>query len=95
MFKDLIISFLAVLVGCCLFQSIAAALGQIPSYQPYPLPSAIDGVSEGQSGFGMKRDEVIYPEMHFTEKSRTVMYMTDISDGKDRTNVEFPLSANN
>ncbi|MBY0551702.1 MAG: hypothetical protein K2W95_30745 [Candidatus Obscuribacterales bacterium] len=95
MFKDLIVSFLIVLLVACLLNSIGIALGVVQGYMPYPWPSAINGVSEAKGGFGMKRDDLIYPEIHFTEKDRTVQYMTGISDGKERANVEFPLGANN
>lgn len=95
MFKDLIVSFLFVLLAVCILNTIGIELKVVQGYLPYPWPSGINGVADAQGGFGMKRDELIYPEIHFTDESRTVMYMTGITDGKDRANVEFPLGANN
>ncbi len=93
MLKDLIVSLLIVLVVICIFNSIGIMFGQVQGYLPYPWPVGINDAKE--SGFGTKRDEIIYPEINFADKTRSVMYMTTIDDGKDRSNAEFPLGANN
>lgn len=94
MLKDLIVSLLIVLVVLCVLNSLGIMFGQVQGYQPYPWPV---GVNESikESGFGTKRDEIIYPEINFVDKSRSVLFMTTIDDGKDRSNAEFPLGANN
>ena len=97
--KALIITFIAALVIntllLSLFQTLKDEQGR-PWMQPipaYPWPAAISDVKE--SGFGLKREDSVYPEIHYTDNSRSTMYMTRISDQDNERNVEFPLGANN
>lgn len=93
MLKDLIVSLVVMMVVMCVLNSIGAMFGQVPSYPPYPWPIGISEVKDTK--FGTKRDEPNYPEINYVDQSRNSAYMTDIVDGMDRSNADFPLSANN
>ncbi len=91
--KAIIIIFITALVINTLLLSLFQTLNWMPPIPAYPWPSGISDVKE--SGFGLKREDSVYPEIHYTEGARNTMYMTRISDNDNERNVEFPLGANN
>jgi hypothetical protein len=91
--KELIIAFLIALAASCIITSVAQILGQAPAYAPYPWPTTIKGTTE--TGFGLKRDNFLLPEINYADTSRSTMYMTHIRDGTGERNVEFPWGAAN
>lgn len=85
--KAIIGSFLLVLVLSCLLFSL------VEQPPPYPMPVGIGHVKE--SGFGTERAEGNIPEIHLTDTTRGVGYMTKIDEKTSERSAEFPLGANN
>ena len=91
--KELVVTFIIALAASCVIVSIAQVCGVAPAYAPYPWATNIKDIKA--SSFGLKRDDFSIPEINYSDISRNSMYMTQIGEGTDERNVEFPYAAAN
>ncbi len=63
------------------------------SYEPYPYPVAFSGVKE--SGYSVKREAGLFPEINFVDQPRQAAIMTKIDEKSDDQIVDFPIDARN
>lgn len=85
--KAFIVIFLVVLAFTCWLNG---------GGEPYPYPVSFSGVKE--SGYGVKREAGLMPEMIFVDKPRNAVIMTKISEkqtDQEEQIVDFPLDARN
>lgn len=61
--------------------------------QPYPYPVGFTGV--GESGFSVKREAGLIPEIDFVDKPRQAAIMTKIDEKSDDQIIDFPMAARN
>lgn len=94
-----IATFFIVLVACCCFSSIFQALGFMPAYAPYNWSSCITTTVETNKNtdpYGVKRDEINYPEVNVTDKSgRESFFITDVDDKPLTKSADLPFGGNN
>lgn len=89
-----VVSFIVCLVLSCIFNSIGAALGVCPAYLPVEWPSGIGQMKGTTTGSVKTGDNSLVGEININEKSRPVIFTTEIEDKNNPQPAEFPFGGN-
>lgn len=89
-----VVSFIVVLVLSCIFNSIGAALGVLPAYLPVEWPAGINQMKGTGTGAVKASDNTLVGEINIVDKSRPVVFTTEIEDKNNPQPAEFPFGGN-
>jgi hypothetical protein len=92
-YKDFAIAtFIALIISCFTTDFMYRMAGyEIPAY---PVPVGLKEM--GESALGLRHDDIMYPELNYTDSFRPTRYMSKIDENSlEHNNIDFPLGANN